>query len=174
MLLVESPQLYSVGQRPSFPKKALNGRNKCDKVPFIQGFNVFDIISFPKNPRREITLACVGQEDDDHAARVFLLAGQGQGGMGGGARGDADEQSLVGGEGAGHLVGGLVGDADHLVDRRGVVGRGDETGADALQAVRAGAIAREDGGSVGLDGDDAGRRRRGPPGYAPSVRVRFR
>ena len=78
--------------------------------------------------------------------------------MGGGARGDADQQSLVSGERTGHLVGGLVGDANHLVDRRGVVGRGDETGTNTLQAVWARAIAREDGGSVGLDGDDADRR----------------
>src|SRR6202043_3004654 len=69
------------------------------------------------------------------------------------ARGDADRNAVEPGDFACRLERRLVADADDLVDQRLVEDAGNETGADALDLVRAGRAAREDGTVLGLDRD---------------------
>jgi hypothetical protein len=70
-----------------------------------------------------------------------------------GARGDANEDAFLFGEAAGHGEGFIVGDLNDLVDELGVEDLGDEAGADALDLVRAGLAAGEDGAVGGFHGD---------------------
>ena len=70
----------------------------------------------------------------------------------------AGQDALARGEQVRQLDRLLVGAGEHLVEQIAVEDLGDEARADALDAVRPGRPAREDGGRRGLDRDDARRR----------------
>src|SRR5690606_15643536 len=99
---------------------------------------------------RQVAAAAVGQQHHDH--RVGIAAGDLDRGDHGHAAGAADQQAFLAGQPAGHLEGVGVGDRDDLVRDRGVVGRGPEVLAHALDQVGpAGAAGVDRAPRIGAD-----------------------
>ena len=108
--------------------------------------------------RGEVALAEAGDDENNALAGIFWTASHPDGGRDGGPGRNAAEHSLLGGHSPRHGHGILSGYLDDLVEEAGVGVAGDETGPDALDLVRTGLAAREDGGLLGLDRHNLERR----------------
>ena len=111
-----------------------------------------------KEVGREIPLAGVGEDDDDHLPLELRPAGDLAGRVNRRSRWDPGEDTLFPGELTAHRKGVRGGDPDDLVDEIGLEHPRHEPGPDPLDTVRPGRPAGEDGRFRRLDGD---RRKRG-------------
>src|SRR6185312_5278249 len=102
--------------------------------------------------RGDVAFAEVGDDGDHELAGVLRAGGNLQGTPDGGAGGDPTQDTLLGAQIAGRGHGVLDRGVEHLVVDLGVQHLRDEVRAEALDLVRAGVAAVEDGRILRLDG----------------------
>jgi len=123
-----------------------------------RGEEVADVVALDidigEQPRGQVALGGGRDDHDDLLALVLGTLGDLEAGPDGGAGADADGDAVELDDLLGDRAGLVFLHLDDLVDDLGVEHGGDEAGADALELVRAGGTAGEDGRTGGLDGDD--------------------
>ena len=102
----------------------------------------------------QVTFTGVGKHDDDFFSGVFGSLRQKRSGIGRSTGGNADQQAFVFRQLAAGAESICRVDSDNFIDNAAVKVFGDKVGADALDLVRAGLTAGQQGRIAGFDGDD--------------------